>query len=92
MDRELPSLMYTPLDSAWIGFSAASYTRAGDADWRTGPDARDEPVLTLEVLGNTLLLEDHYGIEEGKGHDQHEIEQPVCPAVVPFGLKVLARN
>jgi len=40
-----------------------------------------KPVLTLEVLGNILLLEDHYGIEEGKGHDQHEIEQPVCPAV-----------
>src|SRR5207245_2187556 len=47
----------------------------------TGSDARDEPVLTLEVLGDTLLLEDHYGIEEGKGHDQYEIKQPVCPAV-----------
>src|SRR5437879_3202002 len=40
-----------------------------------------KPVVTLEGLGNILLLEDHYGIEEGKGHDQHEIEQPVCPAV-----------
>ncbi len=33
-DRDLRSLMHTPLDSAWIGFSATSYTRAGDANCR----------------------------------------------------------
>ena len=58
----------------------------GDADqhlrqvlvrWATRPNARDEAVLTLQVLGDVLLLEDHQRIEERERHDHDEVQQPV---------------
>ncbi len=60
--------------------------RHGDANQHRGqilmrlsarPDARDEAVLPLQVLGDVLLLEDNQRIEEGERDDQDEVEHPV---------------
>src|SRR6266516_3635807 len=52
---------------------------------RTNPS--DEPNLALEVLSNALLLENHQRREKRKSNDQHEIEQPVHPAIRPVRIE-----